>query len=130
MQRQCAVCQREFQAKRASARYCGNACRQRAHRAAPLKVAKSQDANASADSPTVAAVRAALESASRADGYLGATALTLAARVDDTPGAGAATVARELRAVMSEALRDAALADDPVDEVKQRRDAKLASLAR
>jgi hypothetical protein len=78
----------------------------------------------------VAAVVAELTAAGREGSALGVQAIHLAQRLDlsrfDT-GGGLAALSKELRAVMAAALQNAAVAADPVDELKARRDAKRGS---
>jgi hypothetical protein len=124
----CAACGRSFDAERKTAKYCGPTCRKRKQRrgasvdalpAPPQPIAQSL-----AD-----AVRADLELAGRLDTALGRQAVQLAERMAspfDT-GSAIAALSRELRAVMSEALKDSSTAADPLDELAQRRALKAAS---
>lgn len=76
---------------------------------------------------TVAAVRAQLEAAGRAETYLGAAALALAERIDNSTAVmGFAPLVKELRSTMDAALAGVKVAGDPVDELRARRDRKLA----
>jgi glycerate-2-kinase len=77
--------------------------------------------------PVTAATLKELNAAERAGTALGESALALARRVDGAArdsGASLASLARELRATLAEALRDAAAAADPLDELRARRDRK------
>ena len=130
MTRNCAWCGEAFQAKRPTAKYCGGSCRakasnasKRAPRRAPVEL---PPAPAPADGGVVAAVSAELEAADRAESFLGAQALALAARIDagsDT-GSAVAALSKELRAVMDAALADAPKAADKLDELSERRKRK------
>lgn len=59
---------------------------------------------------------------------LGATAIVLAARLDagTDPGSAMAAMSKELRAAMTELMRSAPAAADPVDELRQRRKRRIA----
>jgi hypothetical protein len=94
--------------------------------AADLPVAAQQE-----QSGLVEVTRRELEAADRLDTVLGQQAVALAQRLASPheTGASVATMSRELRAVMVEAMRGVAVTADRVDEMKARRDAKLARYA-
>lgn len=74
------------------------------------------------------ATRAALAEAGRVDHPLGRTALLLATRLDaraDT-GAGLAAVTKQLAATLAEAVKGAQARETALDELRSRRNAKLA----
>jgi hypothetical protein len=73
-------------------------------------------------------VRAELIEGERLDTALGAQALEIAARMSSPfeTGSSIASLSRELRAVMNDALKNAKKVADPVDELRQRRDRKWA----
>lgn len=73
------------------------------------------------------ATRAQLEAAGRLDTIAGQAALVLAEQLvsGQHSGAGYAALVKELRATIAEALDGAAVVDDPLDEIKRRRDLKL-----
>ena len=75
------------------------------------------------------AVRAELATAGCLDTYLGAAAVQLADRIDQSVGSapGLAGMVRELRATMYAALAGNRSAADPVDEIRARRDRIRAS---
>jgi hypothetical protein len=76
-----------------------------------------------------AATRAELDAAGRAGTSEGQKALLLARRLDDgvrDTGMGLAAVMRAHSAALAEAVRGAAVAADPVDELRARRDQKRA----
>ena len=130
MERPCDDCGRMYEAKRASSRFCGDTCKKRAQRrpaGAPAPIAEAPEPT----SGLVEVTRRTLEDAGRLDTVLGQQALALAQRLASPreTGASVATMSRELRAVMAEALRGVAVAADGVDEMKARRDAKLARFA-
>lgn len=69
------------------------------------------------------ATRAALEHADRAGTPAGTAALALAARIDSNSDTGSAmaSMVRELRATMTEALAGAIVETDALDELRDRR---------
>lgn len=136
MRKACAECGEEFEAKRKAATYCSGRCTKRAQRRpqpdspppTPLR-----PTGESAPSPTggvESATRAELERAGRDESAAGQSALALACRIDASSGetgSGVAALVREHRAVLAEALKDAETATDPIDELRTRRERKLAS---
>lgn len=129
MQRQCAQCNRPFEAQRPQAKYCGATCRVRASRAGGSSAAKAPPAVVAAEGAAdlVSAVTAELTAAGRESSALGVQAIAIAERMArfDT-SAGLAALSKELRAVMASALQNAAPVADAVDELKARRDRKRA----
>ena len=126
MQRTCAVCGRDFDAKRKDAITCGATCRSNRR--------NGKSATTPTDTPLVRATRAELEAAGKLDTRLGQQALVLAARMSgtETPG-GVGTLSKELDRVVSAAIgvvppsaQPAAGTGDEIDELKSRRDAKRA----
>lgn len=143
MEVKCEVCGEMFEAKRRTARFCSSGCRVRAHRAGGKVVelkpaAKSKPAGkapAAAPAPAgeeagpveAAAVKQ-LEEAGRLDTPLGQAALVLARRLDRTTmdtGSAIAGVVKQLEATLAAATAGAKQAEDPVDELRKRRDQKL-----
>lgn len=111
---------------RADQRFASEACRKRAKRRGG-SVAAMSDGPEGRSTETVAAVRAQLEAAGRAETYLGAAALALAERIDNSTAVmGFAPLVKELRSTMDAALAGVKVAGDPVDELRARRDRKLA----
>lgn len=133
MRKACAECGEEFEAKRTAAMYCSGRCTKRAQRRpnpqegpAPVREMPVQP---SAGSVT-ASTQAELERAGREESAAGQSALALARRIDASSGetgSGVAALVREHRAVLAEALKDAETAADPIDELRTRRERKLAS---
>ena len=74
-----------------------------------------------------AATRAELVAAGKLDTALGATALALAARLDDpaTAAAAVAPTAKDLRAALEAVTRGASAVADPIDEVRAKREERL-----
>jgi hypothetical protein len=143
VQKSCPVCGQTFEAKRAAKKYCGQTCRQRAHRrpeaaseaeVVPLPPeATSEPADEPlvppAGSPVTAATVAKLEAAGRLDSPEGQTALALARRIDAgaaETGSSLAALARQHLATLAEAVKNAAAKADPLDELRARRERKLA----
>jgi hypothetical protein len=130
--RNCVICQRPFKAQRPQARFCGSTCRVRAHRlpgaVVPMK-AQTPDVSQMGhlEDDLVAAVKAELAAAGCDGSSLGAQAIQLARRMApgtfDT-GSAYASLSKELRSVMAQAMAGATQAADPLDELKARRDAK------
>lgn len=123
--RPCDVCGQPYTAKRPSSRYCGDTCRQRARRAGISNEPPTVTLGG-VDGPVAAATAAALEATGMLDSPIGQSTVALARRMDanaDT-GAGLASLSRELRAALAEALADVTVAADPLDELRARREAR------
>lgn len=133
MSKQCGSCGAPFEAKRPTAKYCSNRCRQRAFKRTagggePEETAE-QPASVSEPGRTEAATAIELERAGRLDTAIGQAVIVLARRIDVSSfetGAGLAALAREHRTALAEALRDSEGAADPVDELRMKRERKLA----
>lgn len=133
MTRNCDVCRKPFDAKRPQARFCGATCRKRASRGAGPTVAAPKPAVSAplpaeaAGAGLIASVVNELTAAGRLSTALGQCALRLAVRMETSTvdtGAGLASMSKELRAVMAQALANAEESDDPIDELRARRDRK------
>lgn len=133
MRKECAECGDSFEARRPNATYCGPRCRKRAQRAGrtdqkarTVPVAPLPD-QPEEDGPVTAATRRELAAAGREESALGQGALAAARRID-TPtsdsGSAVASLIREHRAALAEALDGAKPAMDDLDELRARRDAK------
>lgn len=116
MQRTCESCGRPYDAKRPQSRFCGDTCRKRAQR--------EGNRGAEVSGETLEATRAALVDAGRAETWQGALAMTLARRVDETPGSGAGALGKELRATMAEALQGAGEVKSAIVLLREARDRK------
>jgi len=121
VQRTCAVCGRDFDAKRKDAITCGATCRSNRR--------NGKSATTPTDTPLVRATRAELEAAGKLDTRLGQQALVLAAGM--STGSGVGQLSKELDRVMEAAIGisvkpPAAGTGDAVDELRARRDAKRA----
>lgn len=116
----CAICNQLFEAKNSRARYCSSTCRSRGNRAGVA----AHDGSAPS-SGLVEATRRELDGAGRLDTVLGQQALELAGRIVSPVSTGAAvgSLSKELRAVMSEAMKGAGAASG-LDELRRRREEK------
>jgi hypothetical protein len=127
VRKQCAMCPAEFEAKRATAKYCSARCRVRASRSQP----RQDDASempADPSSELWSATLAELTAAGRALSAGGLAALALARRIDAADretGSSLATLVREHRAALADAVRDGAAAVNPLDELRDRRERKF-----
>lgn len=136
----CGSCGREFETKRASAKFCGDACRKRAQRAPGGRQAAAQERPAAkpAAPPRAAPVPSgqlvvrtteALVKVDRLDTYAGQQAIALAQRIESPfeTGQAVSSLSKELSRVMDEILSSAAAGGtNPIDELRRRRDAKRA----
>lgn len=134
MRKTCEVCPAEFEAKRASAKYCSERCKKRAQRrpggtgTAKVLPLPPEPTSESVGSRLAAATLAELEQAGRAETAAGQAALALARRIDaagSETGTALAAMVREHRATLADAVRDAKKAADPLDELRARRERKL-----
>lgn len=121
MRRSCDVCGEGYDAKRSSSKFCGSRCRQQSRRAPVVEVVVSH-----VPPSLVEAVRRELAEAGREDTALGQAALVLAAQTGNLrdTGSAVASVIREMRATLAEALKGADVKADGLDELRLRRDAK------
>jgi hypothetical protein len=135
MIKKCAACPNTFEAKRPSAKFCSGKCRQRAHRNPNRDAVTEAVTPPPVDLPTPgrtggsteSATYTELEAAGRLDSALGQAALVLARRLDNPhmeTGSGLAALARQHGATLAEAVKDAAVAADPLDELRERRERK------
>lgn len=142
MTKTCESCGQPFEAARRTARFCGATCRKRASRAggpAPRRERQEQAPAAStahtAAAPTdsddlVSSLITELTACGERSTLLGQQAIAVARRIVSPreTGASVATLSRELRTVMGQIRRKGETAD-VVDEVAERRDAKLRAAA-
>jgi hypothetical protein len=137
--RACDVCGTTYTAKRASSRYCSERCKKRAQRAPATqrsgkrRQARPNAAVVSIPQPDVTAgvaesTRRKLDEMGRLDTPLGQATMVLARRLDrpsgDT-GAGLASLAKQLAAMLAAATADVPPAGDLLTELRARRDRKL-----
>lgn len=146
MVRSCATCDVEFQAKTSRAKYCSDRCKRRYHRGARAassakkpakkksgkKETSGKKSEADGIQSTEAATMLALADAGKLGTPSGQAALVLSRRIDashlDT-GAGLASMVKRLQETVDALTSDAKLEDDPVDELRARREAKATSAA-
>jgi hypothetical protein len=114
-ERSCDICGKIYEAKRKTSKFCGDTCRARHTRATAAKAAATGTSRTAAPvvdyerPPLSAAVRAELEDMKRHETAVGQVALSLALRIEtgmDT-GSAMASLSKELRAALNEALRGA-----------------------
>lgn len=121
MQRSCEVCGRSFEARRSTAKYCGQRCRKRSQRLGQvLKLPTSEPGSVSAVEET----RRLLEFADLLNTPLGANLLRLAERLDDRSDTGSAlaTLSKQHLALVEQVQRGLKTEANPLDEIRARRD--------
>jgi hypothetical protein len=126
LQRVCPQCGKSFEAQRSTAKFCSASCRVYSSKGKPPVVQMpTVVADVSGDGPVTAATRAELTAANVVGSMLGAATLQIARLLDSGESGGAAAqLASRLIELRREALKDARVAADPVDELRSRRDAK------
>lgn len=138
----CAACSTDFDARSSRARFCSAKCRYDAHyRRTKLGLPEGPTAPESpkpkrtrkpkaeaVPTGTLGAVVAELTAAGRLDSSAGQAAVALARRIDDgaESSSGLASLTREMRAAMAEALSRAEATGDALDELRARREARRA----
>ncbi len=126
--RVCEYCASEIApTKPRATKYCSIECRKNANRQPrrePIVTQLPTVEEPAGEDPLVEAVRRELTEAGRIDTSLGRQAMALAERMADAAGAAMAALSKELRSVMATATEGAAVAADPLDELKLRRDRK------
>lgn len=132
MARLCAGCGRSVASQRAGALYCGDTCKKRGQRA--QKAAERQNIapergitpESGPESTLVASVHAELVEADRLNTSAGQVALELAVRLANRRelGSSVASLAKQFDAAMDKALAGVAVAADPLEEIRARRDRK------
>jgi len=128
----CASCGVSFDASRPSARFCGDVCRKRGQRAKnasqmlPGAPDLPQEPVELADSPLVRVVARELHEVDRLDTVAGQVAFELAIRVANRRemGSAVASLSKQLNEAMDRAMAGVAVAADPLDEIRARRDRK------
>ena len=127
-------CGRTFEGKTAASKYCSSNCRVKAHKqpggSAAVPAAKPAERSPRRRRAQLASTtRRELAKARRLSSSWGELALILAEEIDQGGNAGAAkaALAREYATAMERALRDSK-ADDPVQGIIDRADAKVAKL--
>lgn len=127
MQRNCDACGGRYTAKRPNSRFCSESCRKKAARGTESPRIEPILADP-AVATTRSRVQAELDAAGRGETYLGAAALALADRIDQSTAVmGFAALVKELRATMDAALAGAKAKGDELDELRARRDRKRAA---
>ena len=131
MKRACEACGASYEAQRSTARFCSERCKKRAQRTSSaviaLPVASPSTEGSDAEPALVAQVRADLTAAGVLESSLGQMALDAARRVANSRDTGSsyASLLREARTVLAEALRSGRRPDSGVqglqDELAARR---------
>lgn len=137
--RRCGECGKSLVGMRPQAKFCGPRCRNRAGRKSkpagsvvdlPGRDEDGQESAGEVAGGVAEAVRVELEAADRLGTSLGQAALGLARRIDRgglmETGSAYAALVREMRATLAAATAGAAVADDPVDELRRRRERRRA----
>lgn len=132
MERSCDACAKPYEAKTARSRFCSANCRVRGHRGQvvaqmpPLGPVLGPET--AAESPLVAIYRRDLAAAERLDTPKGQHVMLLAQTISSGAhtAAGMASLSRELREALADALAGAKVAADPLDEIAARREMKAA----
>ena len=129
MTRSCESCGRPYEARRPNSKFCGDTCRKRKQRAPDSVAPVTSVPPAVTHSALAAAIELTLIDAERLDTFQGRQALALARRIDSPHETGSAvsSLSKELRAVMDEAMKGAHVKTDPVDELRRKREQKLAA---
>ena len=125
MTRNCDVCRRAYTAKDPRSRYCGETCRKRQLRGTEVRVEVPVTGESLA---LVTVTKSALKDAGKLDSVQGQLAMTIAATIaagGDT-ASGLASLSKELRAVMAEALGNAKVVGDAMDELEAKKRMKRA----
>jgi hypothetical protein len=103
----CAGCGEDFEARRATAKWCSDRCRKATRRRSP-EPASDTSPPAEHDTGLVDSVRRELDRADRLDTYPGQLALQLARRLSNPEESGISGLSKELRTVMTAALEGTA----------------------
>lgn len=133
--RNCDSCGKAYTAKTARSRFCSTACRVRASRGVVVpietKAPTSRSTKEASASPELVGVLGAtyreLDAAERLETAYGQAAMVLARRIDagrDT-GSAMATMTRQLRETLAEALKGARREGSKLDELTERRRQRL-----
>ena len=128
MQRKCESCGRSYQAARPNSKFCGDTCRKRAQRSPKSGAVKPTEPTPSLAAGLEAVTARELEAADRLDTVFGQAALVLARRIESPmeTGSSIASMTKQLRETMADALKGAQQVADPLDEIRARRDSKRA----
>lgn len=143
MKRNCDECGREYETKRPQSRSCGATCRKRKSRRQqeqPSTTPATTVAPEVVEGPLVIATRDELQAAGKLETMLGQQAVRLAEEMSSSQtAAGMASLSKELRTIMAELKPRTQFTPgsgervpaetDEVDDLRARRDAKLASVA-
>ena len=128
MQRKCASCGRSYVAARPNSKFCGDTCRKRAQRSPKRSTTKPVEPILSIPTGLGSVTARELDAADRLDTVLGQAALVLARRIESPmeTGSSIASMTKQLRETLADALKGAQQVADPLDEIRARRDSKRA----
>ena len=126
MTRTCEMCGKPFETKRPDAKTCSSTCRVRLSRsggsAPKLRVVVPMEDRPTRGGSLLGSVVVALEEAKALETPAGRLAVSLATRIDDPEsndsGSAVASLSRELRAVLGEALARSSKSASPLDEIR------------
>lgn len=139
MQKPCETCSTPFEYGNNKARFCSDKCRKRAARrlakvvefpAQTPELTPQNDPNQAQSTPIsslLGKIRSTLAESGVLETPNGQLALKLAERLEtqtNDSGSSVAALSKELRMVMAEALNRVVAADDPIDELQRRREAR------
>ena len=121
----CECCGREYTAKRSTSRFCSDLCRMRQRRSGRpprLRVVESKPERLEVPGSLLGSVMIALEEAKSLESPAGRLAVSLATRLEDPDstdsGSAVASLSRELRAVLAEALARSSKSASPLDAIR------------
>lgn len=128
MQRHCDHCGGSYEAKSSNSKFCSRVeCkreRERERKRRPALTVASAPGEPIVEGAVSAAARSVLTSADRLASPAGSAAIVLAHRIDANADSGSAmaSLVREYRAAMTEAMAGVPLAPDRVDEIRAQRE--------
>jgi len=128
MQRPCDQCSEGYEAVRSTSRFCSDRCRNRYRKHPATAAVVSLEVVACPPDGVAAVFEAELTDAGRLDTPRGQMVMVLARRLDNPAretGPALASLAKQLEASLSAALKGARVVPDGLDDLKARRDAKF-----
>ena len=116
--RACDACSAPYEAQRAWSRFCSPTCRSRARRGA--RAPQPVPPTPPGDGGLVRAVVGELEEAGRLETALGQATLAVARRIDENrdTGSAMASLSRELRVTLEQAVAGARVAASPLEQMR------------
>lgn len=131
MQRNCDSCGEVYEAKRATSKYCGSACRMRVSRGQSVDPPPESDAASAEVDAVTGATRSELEAADRLTSALGQAAMALARRIDTSRDTGSAfaQLVKEHRSALAAATAGARTRQSDVHDLQDELAARRARSA-